>query len=699
MISHPYQVVSNDRVMNNNSRYPPIPARNDSDRAMNNDSRYNPIHAQNDRECAMNNYSRPDPTQARKDRERALNNYSRHNPPQARKDSEHRPLRNSNATRDFPNKIENHGEPVQPLRNQKKVPSMISSTLGRARNTLVKHLFRSSQALEDISPRFSNLLKASTMAPEEPSEATNSLQSPISPVAAPEPLPSRGESFEQRAESLSPPRRKNVTSSGATNILQSQIPPIAAPEPLGKSFKQRVERLSLPQRKNVPSSETTNILQSPIPPIAAPEPLGEPFELRTERSAPPGRKNVTSSEATSILQSPIPPIADPEPLGKSFKQRVERLSLPQRKNVPSSEATNILQSPIPATAAPEPLGKSFRQRAERLSLPQRKTVTFSPNLEILPARSPSPDSNSGDGLLVRTYTSSRSIPRRKPVPINPPLQAAQARVKSFVESEGYRQYVTDQHLIQSTSKPEDLQSQPSVQGPSIIPPTDYRGSHRERPTRYSTPQTKIPQHSPHADFSYANTPREQFSASCISASSHKAPQPGPVAPLAWDSSIKVELPGEESIYGTEATNSAPNVTTQDSSESYSSTEELSVTRPKSYPQTSSVPRGLRRTPKSRSVQPDLRQIFCIRAEFQNALTSSSRHSSPGFTRLDGGAKQHFEKVNQDPEDWYPPSKYRPWQWKTADAILNRTSSMDKVWKPKESIEKLIGHSRLLFRKG
>ena len=326
-------------------------------------------------------------------------------------------------------------------------------------------------------------------------------------------------------------------------------------------------------------------------------------------------------------------------------------------------------------------------------------MTFSPNLEILPARSPSPDSNSGDGLLVRTYTSSRSIPRRKPVPINPPLQAAQARVKSFVESEGYRQYVADQHLIQSTSKPEDLQSRPSVQGPSIIPPTDDRGSHRERPTRYSTPQTKIPQHSLHADFSYANTPREQFPASCISASSHKAPQPAPVAPLAWDSSIKVELPGEESIYEIEATNSAPNVTTQDSSESYSSTEELSVVRPKSYPQASPVPRGLRRTPKSRSVQPDLRQKFCIRAELQNALTSSSSRSSRGFTRLDGGAKQHFEKINQDPEDWYPPSKYRPWQWKTADAILNRTSSMDKVWKPKESIEKLIGNSRLLFRKG
>lgn len=364
-----------------------------------------------------------------------------------------------------------------------------------------------------------------------------------------------------------------------------------------------------------------------------------------------------------------------------------------------NQGINTPPGPIPSLAAPEPLppsGDPFK-RPERASLPRPKVVSFSKSLvEFIPGRSPSPSTESEETLpqtrsssgttqeLPRNPTSSMQhqkpvptrpplahpVPMRKGTPIPPPhlkflpkyacsrtlsptctkvssgdhkqpslpppaIQAAHFRVKKFVESHGYKQFVADQHLVGSflgakSTAPENERSSSSLQIPPIIPP-------------------------------------------------------------GWNSSTLVELPFEEVSYEQECTTTTELTNSPDS---IMKTEQLSVVRPKNSRPAPPGPGGLRRTPKLTN----LRQKFSLRAGLRKALPNISsrrlkKRSTP-VTTTDCRGNRQIGKNNQDPEDWYPPRKYRPREWKPATQIVNNQNVVTR----KESIGKLIDYTRSLLKR-
>ena len=137
-------------------------------------------------------------------------------------------------------------------------------------------------------------------------------------------------------------------------------------------------------------------------------------------------------------------------------------------------------------------------------------------------------------------------------------------------------------------------------------------------------------------------------------------------------------------------------------------EEFSIVRPTSWPTSPSRPRMLRRVATPRAPQPDLRQRFSLRAEVRKVLSSCnsnscSTHSSNNrreraYQRssapvpiTDSRLNQPVTERNSSPEDWYPPRKFRPGQWKPADEIMNG-EEVDRHY----SMGRLAGYTRSLL---
>lgn len=374
------------------------------------------------------------------------------------------------------------------------------------------------------------------------------------------------------------------------------------------------------------------------------------------------------------------------------------------------QGMNTLPGPLPSLAAPEllpPSGDPIK-RPKRSSLPRPKTVSFSNSLvEFIPARSPSlgaesretsPQIGSSPGTtqkLPRNLTI--SIPPQKPAPTKPPLahpvpmrkrtlippphleplpkyacsrtvtpihtkdssgdhrqpslpppaiQAAHFRVKAFVESEEYKQFVADQHLVGSflgakSTAPENDRSSASLRIPPIVRSTDYRSASR---------------------------------------------------PPGRKSSNVVEMPFDEVSYKQELTT----IELGDSPDSIMKTEELSVVRLKNSRPAPPGPGRLRRTPKLTN----LSEKFSLRAGLRKVLPniSSSRRLKErptAVTTTDCRGNRQIGRNNQDPEDWYPPRKYRPREWKPAAQIVDNPNVMTR----KGSIGKLIDYTRSLLRRG
>ncbi|MCJ1465842.1 hypothetical protein MMC07_004461 [Pseudocyphellaria aurata] len=194
----------------------------------------------------------------------------------------------------------------------------------------------------------------------------------------------------------------------------------------------------------------------------------------------------------------------------------------------------------------------------------------------------------------------------------PEIQSAQDRIKKFVESEGYRQFMTDQHLVE-----------------------DF----------FST-QISLPECRPSTDENLLT---------------------------------KVVFSPDIGSIGLE---------------SMMSNEELTVVRPKSCPSSLPPRHGLRRGTADLPRPPNVQKLS-IRAELRNALPTGSSSRLAKILPSIPTATIESKGKSLEPEDWYPPRRYRPRQWKTAEQIVNRDIAATRGG----SIGTLIEHTRNLIKTG
>lgn len=342
--------------------------------------------------------------------------------------------------------------------------------------------------------------------------------------------------------------------------------------------------------------------------------------------------------------------------------------------------------PLRMSKTKSPKLHSCLKRPKRTPEPRHKTVWFSSYVEYIP-RSPLPDTESRDNSSqTRTCTSRPIYPHsaghsfcipRKPVPANPNLFHPVPMCR------------------RQSTPPMDLDSLTNSSSSGALPwlCTDISSTPLDLDFLIDSPSSDdIPWHC--TDF-YSNEFKQ-------------LPLP---LPEIEDVQSRIEAFIDSEEYRQYLVNQsliqshlAPYFYSPIASpNSIMASEELSVVRPTYLPPPPSRMPRLRQVATLHTPQPDSRQRLSLRAEIRKVLSScNSKSCSSGSSDHHRGrtywrqsapvtTKQPVTERNTSPEDWYPPRKFRHWQWRPADEVLNGERLERHHW-----VERFLRYTRSLL---